>query len=128
MSRNAIIGIAAAILVIICAFLPWISISLDGQHLVLTGMQTRPSRLGEPGKLNIAVSAVAIVLFLIRTNWVPKVNLFVTAFLIAWTFRNMLLFSRCAMGICPEKEPALYLSLAGAFIAFFCVLFHKMKK
>lgn len=127
MSRTAIIGIAAAILVIISAFLPWVSIHLDGQQLVLTGLQTKPSRLGEPGKLNIAVSVIAIILFLLRTSWLPRVNLFVTAFLIAWTFRNMLLFSRCAMGICPEQKAGLYLSLIGAFVAFFCVAFYKVK-
>lgn len=127
MSRTTIIGIAALILVIISAFLPWISIPADGQQMVFTGLNTKGSRFGEPGKLSIGVSVLALVFFLLQKSWTPRVNLFITAFLAAWTFRNMLIFSRCEMGICPDQKAGLYLSMLGAFIAFGCVVFHRNK-
>lgn len=127
MSRTTIIGIAALILVIISAFLPWISIPADGQQMVFTGLNTEGSRFGEPGKLSIGVSVLALVFFLLQKSWTPRVNLFITAFLAAWTFRNMLIFSRCEMGICPDQKAGLYLSMLGAFIAFGCVVFHRSK-
>lgn len=128
MSRTTIIGIAAIILVIISAFLPWISIHADGQHMVFTGLNTEGSSFGEPGKLSIGVSVLILVFFLLQKQWALRVNLFTTAFLAAWTFRNMLIFSRCEMGICPEQKAGLYLSMLGAFVAFGCVVFHRNRR
>ena len=128
MSRTTIIGIAAIILVIISAFLPWISIHADGQQMVFTGLNTKGSSFGEPAKLSIGVSVLILVFFPLRKPWTPRVNLFTTAFLAAWTFRNMLIFSRCEMGICPEQKAGLYLSMLGAFVAFGCVIFHRSRK
>lgn len=122
MSKTSIIGAIAAILVIISAFLPWINVPVDGRVLVFTGLQGEGSRFGEPGKLSIAVAAVVLILFLIRRSWAPRINLFTSAFLAAWAFRNMLIYSRCEMGICPDQKIGLYLSLGAAIGAFICVL------
>ena len=121
MSRTAIIGILAALLVIVCAFFPWSVI--ESRHLVFTGMDGTGSNYGEPGKLNIILSVLAIVIFLVKKKWLSRMNLFVAGFLVAWTFRNTLLYSRCEVGECPEAGMALYISLAAALIAFICVLF-----
>ncbi len=127
MSKTSIIGSAAAILVMISAFLPWISIRTGAVTKVFTGLNTTGSSFGEPGKLCIAVALAVLVLFLVRKPWAPRINLFTSAFLAAWTFRNMLLFSRCEMGICPDQKIGLYLSLAGALTAFICVLLHRQQ-
>lgn len=124
MLKSSVSGIIAAVIVIISAFLPWISVHVDGQHLVFSGLQSEGSSFGEPGKLSIAVSVLAIIFFLIRKAWSPRVNLFVSAFLAAWAFRNMLLFSRCEMGICPEQQIGLWLSLIAALAVFGCVLWN----
>ncbi|CAL1518251.1 hypothetical protein [Chitinophaga sp. MM2321] len=121
MYKTGIIGIIAALVVIVCAFLPWSTV--ESRHLLFTGMNTTGSNYGEPGKLNIALSVMSIVIFIIKNKWVARMNLFVCGFLLAWTFRNMLLFSRCEIGECPETGIALYVSLAAAGVAFVCVLF-----
>ncbi|MCW3465730.1 hypothetical protein [Chitinophaga nivalis] len=126
MSRTAIIGILAALLVMVCAFFPWSAI--ESRQLVFTGLNTTGSSYGEPGRLNIILSIMAIILFLIRNKWIGRINLFVSGFLLAWTFRNMVLFARCEMGECPQTGIALYLSLAGALVAFGCVLFTRTTK
>lgn len=125
MSVSRIIGICAIVLVIISAFLPWVSIHVDGRHLVFSGMHTEGSRFGEPGKLCIIVALMVLPVFLIRKKWAPRVGLFTSAFLAAWAFRNMLLYSRCEMGICPEQQIGLYLSLAASLVAFICVLMQR---
>lgn len=127
MTKSSIIGAIAAVIVIISAFLPWISIHVDGQTLLFTGLNTKGSSFGEPGKLGIAMSVIVLVLFLINKEWSPRINLFTSAFLAAWYFRNMLIFSRCEMGICPEQKIGLFLSLGAAIIAFVCVLLHRRK-
>lgn len=113
-------GIAAVIVVIACAFLPWLTI--ESKHLVFTGMNTAGSSFGEPGKLNIFVAVIAGLLFLSANKWAARINLFITAFLVAWTFRNFILFGRCEMGECPDRGLGLYLSLLAAIITFICVL------
>lgn len=127
MSKTNIIGVIAAFIVIISAFLPWISIHVDGQTLVFTGLNTKGSSFGEPGKLGITVSVMVLLLFLVKKDWAPRVNLFTSAFLAAWYFRNMLIFSRCEMGICPEQKIGLFLSLAAAIVTFVCVLLYRRR-
>ncbi|GAA0563187.1 hypothetical protein [Chitinophaga japonensis] len=125
MSRLSITGLAAAVIIIISVFLPWLTI--ESRHLVFTGLHTAGSNFGEPGRLNIALAVVAAILFLPQRLWAQRVNIFVTAFLVAWTFRNMIIFARCEMGECPEKEIGLYLSLAAAITTFVCTVFWKKK-
>ncbi|WP_143310876.1 hypothetical protein [Chitinophaga vietnamensis] len=126
MSKTSITGIVAAVVVIICAFLPWAVI--ESRHFVFTGMNTTGSNYGEPGKLNIVLSVLASVLFVVKNKWVARMNLFVGGFLLAWTFRNLMLFSRCEIGECPQTGMALYLSLAAAAVVFGCVLFTKTRQ
>lgn len=126
MNKASITGIIAAIIVIVSAFLPWLTV--ESKQLVFTGLQTAGSRFGEPGKLNIAMAALTALLFLGGRKWMLRVNLFVAAFLLAWTFRNFLLFGRCEMGECPQREAGLFLSLLGALTAFICVLVNKGNK
>jgi len=121
MNRPTIIGLISVVIVIIGTFLPWVTI--ESKHLVSSGLDTTGSSFGEPGKLSIGVGVVAIIFFLLRGKWPARVNLFVTAFLAAWTFRNFILFSRCEMGVCPERQIGLYLSLLAAIAAFVAVLF-----
>jgi len=121
MSRTGIIGILAALLVIVCAFLPWSVI--ESRHLMFTGMDGTGSSYGEPGKLSIILSVLAIIIFLVKNKWVSRINLFIVGFLVAWTFRNMILYSRCEIGECPSPGVALYVSLGAALVAFACVLF-----
>ncbi|RPE08298.1 hypothetical protein EGT74_14655 [Chitinophaga lutea] len=127
MSKSSIIGAIAALVVIVSAFLPWVSVSVNGQVLVFTGLQSEGSSFGEPGKLSIAVSVIVLILFLIQKGWSPRVNLFTSAFLAAWAFRNMLIYSRCEMGICPDQKIGLFLSLGAAILAFICVLMNHQR-
>ena len=120
MSKSTITGIAAAVMIIVSAFLPWLTI--ESRQLVFTGVHTAGSNFGEPGKLNIILSLIAALLFIAQKQWAQRVNVFIAGFLMAWTFRNMILFARCEMGECPHKEIGLYLSLIGAVIAFICVI------
>jgi hypothetical protein len=126
MSKPNIAGLIAAVVVIVSAFLPWLSI--ESKHLVFTGVQTVGSSFGEPGKVNVFLAVLAGVLFFVERKWSARLNLFVTAFLSAWAFRNFLIFSRCEMGECPDREIGLYLSLIFGLVTFICVLLANGKR
>ncbi|WP_440133473.1 hypothetical protein [Chitinophaga sancti] len=123
MSRSKIFGIIAVVVVIVCAFLPWITVGSKTGPLDFTGLNTFNSNFGEPGKVNVFFGVVVGLLFLLKGKMAPRINLFLAAFLVAWTFRNLLLFSRCEMGECPERHVALFLSLVASLGAFVAVMF-----
>jgi hypothetical protein len=125
MSKSSITGLAAAVIIIISAFLPWLTV--ESRQLVFTGLRTAGSNFGEPGRLNIILAVIAALLIIAQKPWAQRINIFVTGFLVSWTFRNMILFARCEMGECPHKEIGLYLSLAGAIVAFISVVVTKKK-
>jgi hypothetical protein len=120
MSKAKIFGLLSVATVIISVFLPWITV--ESKHLVFTGVSTAGSRFGEPGKLSIIVAGITALLFVIPGKVGARFNLFAGAFLVAWSFRNFLLFSRCEMGECPDRGVGLYLCLVGAIATFVCVL------
>lgn len=128
MSKSKIFGLISVVVVIICVFLPWITVVDKSGSWDYTGLQTFHSNFGEPGKVNVFFGVVIGILFLLKGKMPPRFNLFLAAFLAAWTFRNLLLFSRCEMGVCPERHAALFLSLIGALGAFISVLFTANEK
>ncbi|MFB6458059.1 hypothetical protein ACE38W_22495 [Chitinophaga sp. Hz27] len=129
MSKTRIVGLIASVVVIICAFLPWSEINDSHlKHMVFTGVNTVGSNYGEPGKLNIFLAVGAIIFFAIRRKWTMRVNLFFCGFMLAWTFRNVMIFSRCEIGVCPDSKAALYVSVVAALIAFVSVLVTRVDK
>lgn len=118
MTKASITGIVAAVVVVISAFLPW----ADVLQLHFTGLDTTGSAFGQPGKVNVFMAVVAGVLFALNKGWTFRVNLFISGFLMAWVFRNYLLFSRCEAGVCPDAKVGLYLSLIAGITCFVCVL------
>lgn len=120
MSKAKIFGLLSVAVVIISVFLPWMTV--ESKHILFTGVSTAGSRFGQPGKLTIIVSAITAIFFLIPGKVATRFNLFAGAFLVAWSFRNFLLFSRCEMGECPDRGIGLYLCLAAAIATFVCIL------
>lgn len=119
------IGIAAAILVVIACYLPWIEI--DYLSKTLTGMDAEGTNLGKPGKLHIIFCVLAAVLFLLPLIWAKRVNLLFCALGLAWAVRNFLIYARCEMATCPERRYGLYLVLLGSVVMLAASLFPDMK-
>lgn len=109
MKYSNYIGVIAAILLIVCCFIPWIYI--ESIKVVITGLKTEPTSYGKPGILHIAFSILSIIFFVIPTIWAKRTNLFIGAFNLAWAIRNFLLVTHCDMGDCPEKKAGIYLVL-----------------
>jgi len=71
---------------------------------------------GRPGLMNIFCSVGAALFFLLPRIWAKRTNVFFCGFNIAWSIRNMILFSRCYAGDCPEKTASLYIILAASAV------------
>ena len=106
MKYSNIIGVLAAIALMVCCFLPWIYI--DSIKATITGLHTEPTRFGKPGLLHIIFSSFAIIFFLIPATWAKSVNLFIVTFNFAWSVRNFLLIPQCELGECPQRLLGIY--------------------
>ncbi len=109
------IGFFAAILVLVACNMPWVTIaSLD---TTINGFYTDKTNFGRPGIMQTVLSASMLLLFLINRIWAKRTNIFLGALSFAWSVRNYIIVSTCAMGECPEKKAGLYLLVASTFIA-----------
>ncbi len=120
MKYSRLSGLIACLLLIVAAFLPWVTIELNRQ--TLTGVQTGGTTLGEPGYVNIVLSAAILACLGINRIWSIRLNLIFAALLIAYNIRNYLIFTRCEMGYCPKMEAGLWLTLIAAVLVLISCL------
>ncbi len=124
MKYSQLIGIIAAIGIIIISFLPWSY--LASIHLQVTGMQATGTDFGKPGLLNIILVSISIVFFSTPKIWAKRWNLLIAVLNLAWAVRNFILISTCMYGDCPELKPAIYLLPAFAAIIMVMTFLPKM--
>ena len=118
------IGIIAALIVLICSFLPWSFVV--SEQITISGFETKGTRFGRPGLFLNFFTIIAIVLFLIPTIWAKRTNIFIGAIVFTWSLRNYILVSTCLMGECPEKQPALYALVIASGIVMLMTLLPKL--
>src|SRR5260221_13177081 len=119
------IGLAAAILLIISCFIPWVFI--ESKNITVTGIDATGTSFGKPGYFHLLMSLLFFLLNFIPKVWARRSNLLVAALNIAWAVRNYFLISTCQMGDCPTKKPGIYFILLASFLMMAVVLFPDMK-
>ena len=124
MKYTQTIGIIAALVVLICSFLPW-SIVVSEQ-ITISGFDTKGTRFGKPGLFLNFFTIIAIVLFLIPAIWAKRTNIFIGAIVFTWSLRNYILVSTCLMGECPVKQPALYALVIASGVVMLMTLLPKL--
>jgi hypothetical protein len=98
-------GVAAALLLVLCCFLPWAY--YPDLHENFSGFYSRQNQYGKPGKTYIFLSAVSIAFFLVPKLWARRANQFVCVLIFAYALKNYFVFSACYGGFCPEIKPGL---------------------
>ena len=106
------LGIATAVLLVIACFMPWTWYPDLGKHF--TGFFTENKIYGRPGRVFIALAAIAIIFFLIPRIWAKRWNLLVCAISFAFAIKSFILFSGCYKGICPEKKAGIWIMLVSS--------------
>lgn len=115
------LAIALVAILIISLFFPWVSI--ESKNIVVTGLDAKGTSFGEPGLFNLILCVIFLCLLLINRNWSKRAAFFVSAFNIAWAFRNFVIISKCYGGTCPIKHTALYVLLFASILIAVCTLF-----
>jgi hypothetical protein len=125
MKYSNLIGIFAAIVLIIACFLPWAY--YPDIDKTFTGFFSEQNRYGKPGKLIMFFAIAAIVLFITPRIWAKRSNMVMTALTLAFSVRSYMLFSTCYRGTCPQKQIGIYLIVITSIIMIIASVLPDMK-
>src|SRR5687767_2361899 len=101
------LGIVAAAALITSLFFPWITI--ESRNITVSGFESAGTKFGKPGIIHLFFALSYIILLLVNRIWSLRAAIFFNALHMGWAIRNYVLISACSGGICPEKQPAIYL-------------------
>lgn len=103
------IGILAAIALGVAAFQRWTFYPDLKDYF--TGFYSESNLYGKPGKLMLILAGIAIIMFAVNRVWAKRVNWLVCGILAAYALKTYILFTTCYRGICPVKQPAIFVML-----------------
>jgi hypothetical protein len=119
------IGLAAAAMLVIGCFLPWVVI--ESRHITISGVDATGTTYGKPGYLHLILVIPFLLFHFTPRLWAKRANLLVVALNTAWAIKNFFLIAVCRGGECPVRKEGLYLMLAGSLLLLVAALFPDMK-
>jgi hypothetical protein len=115
-----------AIILITACFFPWVTI--EQKHITIGGFHSDIPNYGKPGIIHTAIPVICLLFLFFNKPWSVRAAFFMSAFNIAWAFRNFALISACRGGICPVRHTALYVVVAASILFTISILFVKPKE
>lgn len=119
------IGLAAAVLLIVACFSPWVII--ESRNITISGMDTTGSKFGKPGYLHLLMVFFFLIFHFTPRLWAKRFNLLVVGINTAWFIRNFFLIAVCRGGECPERQSGLYMLLLATMLMLVAALFPDME-
>lgn len=118
-------GILACIVLIICCFVPW-TYHADVDK-TFTAFFSEKNQYGKPGKFLIFFAVVSLVLIIVPKVLAKRINLFLSAFTVAYAIKTYILYTSCYNAYCPEKKAGIYIMLFSTVIILIAAVFPNMK-
>ena len=118
-------GVAAAILLIVSCFAPWVFI--ESKNITVSGIDATGTNFGKPGYFHFLMAALFLVFTFIQRIWAKRTNLFVTAINIGWVVRNYFMITACQGGECPERKAGIYIIVFSSIFMLVSAMFPDMK-
>ena len=119
------IGIAAAVLLIISCFAPWVII--ESKNITVSGIDATGTTFGKPGYFHFIMVFFFLLFSYLSKLWAKRANLIIGALNVAWAIRNYFLISACRGGDCPEKKIGLLMIMLASVVMLIAALFPDMK-
>jgi len=119
------IGLAAAILLIVSCFTPWVVI--ESRNITVSGIDATGTNFGKPGYFHLLLTFFFLLCHFIPKIWAKRTNLLITALNLGWAIRNYFIITACLGGVCPEKKSGIYLMLLASILMLISALFPDMK-
>jgi hypothetical protein len=119
------IGIAAAIVLIISGFMNWTW--YPDIHKYFTGFYSENNIYGRPGKIFIYFTSIAIIFFAVPRLWAKRWNVLICTIIVAFAIKTFILYTTCYRGVCPVKQPGIWMMITSASVILLCALLPDMK-
>jgi hypothetical protein len=119
------IGLAAAVLIIVSCFTPWVII--ESRNISVSGANADGTNFGKPGYFHLLMTVLFLLCTIIQRIWAKRTNLLITALNLGWAIRNYFIISACQGGECPVKKTGIYLMLLASVLMLVAALFPDMK-
>lgn len=114
-------ALAAAILLIVSAFTPWIII--EDRKIVVSGIDAAGTNFGKPAYLHFVFTFFYIVFVFTPRIWAKRINLAIAGVNLAWALRNFIVIPACQAGDCPDKQTGIYLMALASLLMLVAALF-----
>ena len=125
MKYSQYIGVLAALVLIGSCFVNWTWYPDIEKYF--TAFNTVENVYGKPGKLLIFFCVIAIAFYLIPRIWAKRWNMMFCGLNLAYAIKTFILFSACYRGICPDKQPGIWVMLVAAVIMMIATLVPDLK-
>lgn len=119
------IALAAAILLTVSCFTPWIVI--ESRNITISGVDATGTNYGKPGYFHFVLVAVFLFCTFMPRVWAKRLNLLVTALNLGWCLRNVFILATCSGGECPARQTGIWLALLASVLMLVSALFPDMR-
>ena len=117
------IGPAAAVLLFVSCFMPWVYI--PWLNFTATGIYAG-EKFRSPGYFHFLFIFFFLIFSFIRRIWAKQWNVLITALNMAWAIRNYFMIAACPDD-CPVKKVGFFLMLIASVLMLLSALFPGMK-
>ncbi len=112
--------------------MPWVYYANDRfipteAERTFTGFYTYKNFYGKPGKFLVAFAAFSCILKLLPKVWAKRVDLFLSAVILAYALRCFFEFTGNYNGITPTVRPAMYMVLFSALVMQAAAIFPDLR-
>ena len=125
------VGMAACITLIIACFLPWTyyadSNIANETERTFNGFFSYQYKYGLPGRFLVFFGLTILILMIVQRVWAKRINLFLSAFTLAYAIKSYILFTSCYNAYCPEKKTGIFIMLFSTVVIMIAAVFPNMK-
>ncbi len=119
------IGLAAAVVLAVSCFTPWVFI--ESGNITVSGVDATGTNYGKPGYFHFLMIAFFLFFTFMPRVWAKRANLLITALNLGWATRNYFIIASCEVGECPVKKVGLFLVLFSSILMLVSALFPDTK-
>jgi hypothetical protein len=81
-----------------------------------TGYFSERQIYGKPGNVFIFLGVFAIIFFMVPRVWAKRWNFAIGALILAYGIKTFILYTGCYNGICPVKQPGIWIMLISSVL------------
>lgn len=123
------VGLTACILLIVSCFVPWTYYPVLNETFTGFNAKSFPNGTyyGKPGYFIVTITLIIIALMLIPRVWAKRINLFLSAFLIAYVLSKSHIFTNSLFKDEVVEKPGIFLIVINSSIIMISSLFPNLK-